>query len=88
MITFLCQDYIVWCESSRIYCIAQLSPPFSYILMLLSSDGCGWLQRIAYAKTKSDAIAKVDGSFIEKKKKKTEEGNWRKARERERERVV
>ena len=33
-----------------------------------------WFQRIAYAKTKSDAIAKVDGSYVEKKKKKSEEG--------------
>ena len=31
-------------------------------------------QRIAYGKSKSDAIAKLDGTYIERKKKKTEEG--------------
>ena len=30
-------------------------------------------QRIAYCKSKSDAIAKLDGSYVEKKKKKVEE---------------
>ena len=30
-------------------------------------------QRIAYAKSKSDAIAKLDGTYVEKKKKKVEE---------------
>lgn len=29
--------------------------------------------RIAYAKSKSDAVAKIDGTYVEKKKKKTEE---------------
>ena len=32
------------------------------------------LQRIAYCKTKSDAVAKADGTFVERKKKKPEEG--------------
>lgn len=30
-------------------------------------------QRIAYGKSKSDAIAKLDGTYIERKKKKPEE---------------
>lgn len=36
-----------------------------------------FLQRIQYAKTKSDCIAKVDGSFVprEKKKRQEEKGN-------------
>lgn len=35
------------------------------------------LQRIQYAKTKSDCIAKVDGTFVarEKKKQREEKGN-------------
>ncbi|XP_011409992.1 PREDICTED: U1 small nuclear ribonucleoprotein A-like isoform X1 [Amphimedon queenslandica] len=37
--------------------------------------------RIAYAKTKSDAIAKVDGSYVEKKKKKSEEARPKKAKQ-------
>ncbi|XP_019864275.1 PREDICTED: U2 small nuclear ribonucleoprotein B''-like isoform X2 [Amphimedon queenslandica] len=40
-----------------------------------------WFQRIAYAKTKSDAIAKVDGSYVEKKKKKSEEARPKKAKQ-------
>jgi len=31
--------------------------------------------RVAYAKTKSDAIAKLDGTYVEKKKRKAEEEN-------------
>ena len=31
-------------------------------------------QRIAYCKSKSDAIAKLDGTFVERKKKKPDEG--------------
>ena len=30
--------------------------------------------KIAYSKTKSDVIAKMDGTFVERKKKKPEEG--------------
>ena len=36
----------------------------------------GWLlsQKIAYSKSKSDVIAKMDGTFTERKRKKAEEG--------------
>jgi RNA recognition motif-containing protein len=37
--------------------------------------------RIAYAKTKSDALAKLDGSFVEKKKKKSEEARPKKSKQ-------
>lgn len=38
----------------------------------------GVMQRIQYAKTKSDCIAKVEGSFVprEKKRKQEERGDW------------
>eukprot|EP00731_Ephydatia_muelleri_P024957 Em0017g40a len=45
-------------SARSVHCIAQLCPS---------------TQRIAYCKSKSDAIAKLDGSYVEKKKKKVEE---------------
>ena len=35
------------------------------------------LQRITYAKSKSDAVSKQDGTFVEKKKRKPEESKYR-----------
>ena len=38
------------------------------------TGGVPSLQKIAYSKSKSDVIAKMDGTFTERKRKKAEEG--------------
>ena len=40
----------------------------------LTFVGCPLSQKIAYSKSKSDVIAKMDGTFTERKRKKAEEG--------------
>lgn len=40
---------------------------------ILNLCGCALLQRIQYAKSKSDAVSKADGTFVSKEKRKKQD---------------
>ena len=68
-------SWIIWSRNvfSSGNCIAfwiQETMSIVYFYLLYSSNLIVWIQRIQYAKTKSDIVAKADGTFVPRERRK------------------